>query len=178
MASCIGCKNLFSIAKEMNVANLIANMMAFSPPGRVNYEIEEKNGNCCDSRGSCYKMIKFIHKDYSGIKYPWIEVESYLLQKTSTKKRIVMLRVINKNFTDEKKLTFIFSHGNSCDLSTIYPLLMDLCTALKADVISYDYSGYGRSEGSPSEAELYTDIEQVMDFVTVFLRTKQESIIL
>jgi pimeloyl-ACP methyl ester carboxylesterase len=180
MTTCFGCKNLFSMAKEMKVANFIANMIAFSPPGKVNYQIEEINHTTGNTtcRGACYKQVKFIHNEYSSISYPWIDIECYQIQKTSNKKRIVLLRVINNNIQKDKKFTFIFSHGNSCDLSTIYPLLIDLSTALKADVISYDYSGYGHSEGSPSESELNTDIEQLMDFVTVYLRTPLENIIL
>lgn len=180
MTSCFGCKNLFSIAKEMKIANFIANMMAFSPPGKVNYQLEELNHSSSNTncRGGCYNKVKFIHKDYPNISYPWIEIEGYQIQKTSNQKKIVCLRVKNKNISKDKKLTFIFSHGNSCDLSIIYPLLIDLSTSLKADVISYDYSGYGHSQGNPSESELHTDIEQIMDFVTVYLTTPLENIIL
>jgi pimeloyl-ACP methyl ester carboxylesterase len=180
MASCWGCKKMFTIAKEMKVANFIANMMAFNPPTKVNYDLEEDNfsNNNSNSRGACYKPIKFIHKEYSNVYYPWINVDCYQLQKCSSKKRIVLLHIENTFVPKEKKLTLIFSHGNACDLSVVYPFLIDLSTQLKADVISYDYSGYGRSEGSPSEKEIYTDIEQVMDFVTISLGVENENIIL
>ena len=179
MSSCSACKNLFSIAKDMKVSSLIANMMAFSPPTRINYDVEDIFSSQSSQRGACYQQIKFIHKDFSQIQYPWIEVECYRLQKCSSKKRIVLLRVKNIHANRDKKLlTILFSHGNACDLSSIYPFLIDLSTQLKADVVAYDYSGYGRSEGSPSEEEIYSDVEQVMDFLTVSLLIKQESIVL
>jgi hypothetical protein len=45
-------------------------------------------------------------------------------------------------------------------------------------VISYDYTGYGRSDGSASEEELYTDIEEVVDFMTNNLRLSLDRVVL
>lgn len=207
MASCWGCKGMFTLANDMKVTKFIANMIAFSPPTKVNYEIEEEKNNTQEEkqtveglvsgvnsnvgktksrgRGACYKKIKFIHRDFAKVNYPWIDINCYQIQKCSTKKRIVLLHI--KNTTNDQKnnkkrqnerLTFIFSHGNACDLSGIYSFLIDLSTQTKSDVIAYDYSGYGRSEGTPSEKEVYTDIEQVMDFVNSYLYIKTESIVL
>ena len=36
---------------------------------------------------------------------------------------------------------------------------------MKVDIIAYDYSGYGESEGKPSESVIYEDIELVTDFM-------------
>jgi hypothetical protein len=180
MDSCCGCKKLFSFAKEIKVTSFLANIVAFNPPTKINYIIEElKKANNKKNRGACYKEIRFIHKDYENleINYPWIQVSSYQIQKCSTKKKIVLLHIKNTSKRDNK-LTYIFSHGNACDLATIYPFLIDLSTQTKSDVISYDYSGYGRSEGSPSEKEICTDLEQVMDFVKTFLCVEMENIIM
>jgi hypothetical protein len=45
-------------------------------------------------------------------------------------------------------------------------------------VISYDYSGYGHSEGYPSEEGTFTDIEQVIDFVNLDKGVKFGNIVL
>ena len=176
MSSCFGCSKLFSLAKDIKVTDAIASLIAFSPPSKINYTIENKGD--INKRGKCYREVKFIHDDYNEINYPWIEITCHRIKKCSNNKHIIALHIKNNNMSKEKKLTIIFSHGNSCDLGKIYPFLIDLSTQLKADVISYDYSGYGRSEGSPSEKEIYSDIDQIMDFVMVFKRIKLDSIVL
>ena len=178
MASCLNCKKLFTLAREINATNFIANSLVFSPPRPVNYTIEETDQIKSLDRGSCYKKVKFTHNEFPLINYPWIEVEAYQLKKFSNKKRIALLRIQNKFISNENKFTIIFSHGNCSDISTIFSFLVDMATILKVDVVSYDYSGYGRSEGRPSENEICLDIEQVMDFLTSYLRLKQQSIIL
>ena len=45
-------------------------------------------------------------------------------------------------------------------------------------MISYDYSGYGRSEGITSENDICTDIDQVMDYAIKHKNIKQENLIL
>jgi hypothetical protein len=45
-------------------------------------------------------------------------------------------------------------------------------------VVCYDYSGYGESEGSPSERAIYDDIEEVAEFMTKTLQIPQDRIIL
>jgi hypothetical protein len=175
MALCFTCPSLFSLTKEIKVTNFFANIIAFSPPTQLNYRIVDDKEKQ-NERGGCYKKVNFQHIDWDNVVHPWIEKDCYLLQKCSNKKKIVLIHI--KNTSQENKLTIIFSHGNSCDIGVIYPFLVDLSTQLKADVISYDYSGYGLSEGTPSEKELYKDIEQVMDFVIFQLRIKQESIVL
>jgi hypothetical protein len=130
MASCWGCVRIFSISKEMNVTNVLAKMIAFSPPSRMTYDIKLNDES--NERGTCYKKINFIHSEHKEISYPWIEIDSYQLQKCSTKKKIVLLHIKNKNNNNkENKITIIFSHGNSCDLGVIYPFLIDMSTQLK-----------------------------------------------
>jgi surfactin synthase thioesterase subunit len=53
-----------------------------------------------------------------------------------------------------------------------------MSTQLKCDVIAYDYSGYGKSEGSSSEREIYNDIEEVADFMKNILNVKTKETIL
>lgn len=45
----------------------------------------------------------------------------------------------------------IFSHGNGCDLSSIYPFLVDIANYHGIVVVGYDYPGYGLSVGYPTE---------------------------
>ena len=67
----------------------------------------------------------------------------------------------------------------------MFPTLLDMSTQLnvhqtlnKINVVSYDYSGYGESEGSASENVIYDDIEEVADFIIYSLNIPAENILL
>ena len=60
----------------------------------------------------------------------------------------------------------------------MYPLLFDLSSTLKCNVICYDYSGYGYSKGTPSEEEVYNDIEEVGSFALRELTIPSNELIL
>jgi len=51
------------------------------------------------------------------------------------------------------------SHGNAVDLGQMTSFLVGLGARLRCNIMTYDYSGYGRSTGTASENNLYADIE-------------------
>lgn len=66
------------------------------------------------------------------------------------------------------KYTLLFSHGNAVDLGQMSSFYLGLGARINCNIFSYDYSGYGRSGGKPSEKNLYADIEAAW----LALRTK------
>jgi predicted alpha/beta hydrolase family esterase len=46
------------------------------------------------------------------------------------------------------------------------------------DIIAYDYSGYGESQGKPSENAIYNDIEEVAYFISKGLHIKFSNVVL
>jgi uncharacterized protein len=59
---------------------------------------------------------------------------------------------------DHAKFTFLAFHGNAANIANrapVYAFLRDT----PANVFALEYSGYGRSEGKPSEAALYRDAD-------------------
>jgi fermentation-respiration switch protein FrsA (DUF1100 family) len=59
-------------------------------------------------------------------------------------------------------LTLVYCHGNRgniADRSDIYRQL----GRLKANIFAFDYRGYGRSEGEPSERGLFADVRSALD---------------
>lgn len=74
-------------------------------------------------------------------------------------------------------LTVLFSHANAEDVSMIYGWLRDLSVRLKVNVASYSYTGYAKSEGTPSEENVYGDVEAVWEYLTVARKLKPDSII-
>ncbi len=59
----------------------------------------------------------------------------------------------------------IFSHGNAGNIADRLESI-DLLRSLGFSVLAYDYGGYGRSTGAPSEQRCYADIEAMWRFLT------------
>lgn len=74
--------------------------------------------------------------------------------------------------------TIIYSHGNGCDMGQSLHYFVQMSTYLRCNVLLYDYSGYGSSTGSPSEENLYRDIEAVFTTLKSKYKVDNEQIIL
>jgi len=71
----------------------------------------------------------------------------------------------------------LFSHGNGGTISGREDVA-DVFRELGFDVLLYDYGGYGRSTGEPSEARCQADIRAMWDFLVEDRSVPAESIIL
>ncbi len=58
--------------------------------------------------------------------------------------------------------SLVWSHGNGGNIDGRVDVLLALA-ARGFDVLAYDYRGYGKSEGRPSEARVYLDAEAAFD---------------
>ncbi|MDB9311500.1 alpha/beta hydrolase [Spirulina sp. CS-785/01] len=72
--------------------------------------------------------------------------------------------------------TLLYVHGNAEDLGQIQPVLNLLYDA-GFSVFAYDYRGYGLSEGQPSEANAYEDINTAYGYLTETLEIPPDQII-
>jgi fermentation-respiration switch protein FrsA (DUF1100 family) len=59
----------------------------------------------------------------------------------------------------------LFCHGNAGNLSHRIPMIQPLMQALGLSVLIFDYPGYGRSEGAPSEASCYAAADVAYDWL-------------
>lgn len=75
------------------------------------------------------------------------------------------------------KYTILYSHGNAEDLADIRSTLM-LYHRLGFAVLSYDYPGYGTSEGRPTESGCYQAIDAAYAYLTADLKVPTDQIIL
>jgi len=73
--------------------------------------------------------------------------------------------------------TVIYSHGNAEDIGQSIHWMKKLKNKLKANVVSYDYVGYGTCKGRPSEDKCYKSILTVYNYL-VKSGVKSEKIIL
>jgi fermentation-respiration switch protein FrsA (DUF1100 family) len=60
---------------------------------------------------------------------------------------------------------FVISHGNAGNIGDRSELGQYVRQELQSAVFLYDYRGYGRSEGKPSEAGLYSDLRGALRYV-------------
>ncbi|NES68557.1 MAG: alpha/beta hydrolase [Okeania sp. SIO2D1] len=76
----------------------------------------------------------------------------------------------------ETKYTILYSHGNAEDLGEILPRLQDL-RDIGFSIFSYDYQGYGTSQGNPSVKNAYQDINAAYKYLTQQLGIPADQII-
>lgn len=63
------------------------------------------------------------------------------------------------------KGALLYSHGNAGNLSYRGPAMVELAQALGQSVLIYDYPGYGRSEGRPTERNCYAAGDAAYDWL-------------
>lgn len=101
-----------------------------------------------------------------------------------TKKHALWLQTVkNVNFPaffiDRKsKVTILFSHGNAEDLGMIFEWFYEFSQEVRVNVLAYDYEGYGKSEGIPSEQACYENIDAAYAFLTQTMHIPSEQIVL
>lgn len=75
-------------------------------------------------------------------------------------------------------VTILFSHGNAEDLGMIYDWFNDLARVLRVNIMAYDYTGYGKSNGTPCENKCYADIEAAYAYLVNIRRIQPEQVVL
>ncbi len=65
----------------------------------------------------------------------------------------------------DARLTLLHFHGNAGNIGHRLDLLQ-IWSSLGVNVLLFDYRGYGRSDGAPSEAGLYLDAEAAWEHLT------------
>lgn len=71
----------------------------------------------------------------------------------------------------------LWFHGNAGNLSNRVALLELLHDELDVGVFMFDYRGYGRSEGNPSEAGLYADARAALEATQMHAEVRQDEIV-
>jgi pimeloyl-ACP methyl ester carboxylesterase len=77
---------------------------------------------------------------------------------------------------EKAKFTFLAFHGNAgniTDRAPVYEFLRDV----PGNVLALEYRGYGRSEGKPSEQDLYRDAGVAYDYLVNMKRIDPKTII-
>uniref|UniRef100_A0A0V0IG92 Putative alpha/beta hydrolase domain-containing protein 17C-like n=1 Tax=Solanum chacoense TaxID=4108 RepID=A0A0V0IG92_SOLCH len=140
------------------VTSSMAAKFAFFPPNPPSYGVvvEESTGKL--------KLTEVAAK------------ENVDILKLPTKKGTEIVAVYIRN--PAAMLTILYSHGNAADLGQMYELFIELSHLLRVNLMGYDYSGYGRSTGKPSEQNTYADIEAAYRCLEETYGVKEEDVIL
>lgn len=83
----------------------------------------------------------------------------------------------NNPDSDKKGPVTLFCHGNAGNISHRLETV-ELILRLGADILLFDYRGYGKSDGSPSEDNVYADAEACYNWLVEQKGVRPEDIIL
>lgn len=120
-------------------------------------------------RHSIYFPMKEIFASPETVGLPYEEI--YF--ETSDNKRLNGWFIPN----DKAKFTVIFCHGNAGNISHRMEKI-SLLYRLGLSIFIFDYRGYGKSQGSPSESGLYKDAIAAYSYLTKERGISEDDIIL
>ncbi len=75
-------------------------------------------------------------------------------------------------------ITFLYSHANAEDLGLMFNWLKTLSRRLNVNILAYDYTGYGESDGEPSEEACYADIDAAYEHLINVRKLKPKNIVI
>ena len=82
---------------------------------------------------------KLKNENYSyAKKYPWIKTVSFNLISSKDKKEYFCVKISNKNCKDPHTI-LVFSNGENSNLCGMIPILTDLSSYLRINILAYDY---------------------------------------
>ena len=129
-----------------------------------------------------FMQYKFTSNIHGNISYPWLDIFSYLIPHPLFLSTNIPLIYIKHKFppNNDKTPTIIFSHDFTQNIGTVFPLLTDIASQLKCNVISYDYSEpfLSNNDSSSIEISLINDLEQVIIFSTLNFNISLKSLVL
>lgn len=143
----------------------IAAKLAFLPP--------EPTYSLVDEDGRKRLLLKpEAEWQYTARELEFIEAFTIRTEKRQT------LACIFVRCCPNPRYTMLFSHGNAVDIGQMTSFLVGLGARLRCNIVTYDYSGYGCSTGSPSEGNIYADIEAAWHSLSKRYGLSPENIIL
>lgn len=140
----------------------IVDKLAFFRP-EVTYEIKkDSSGNLC--------ILHWI--DGGDAPKDKIEARYVKTQRGNT------IATIHITPNPAPKFTILFSHGNADELGRLAESLVETSQLLNCNYLCYDYSGYGKSNGKPSEKNMYADIRAAFHLLMTEYEVPLDRIIL
>lgn len=167
---CKGCLKMFATfccpPGVCCITSVLGNRLAFLPP-KPSYETtplfettEEKGKS-----DKWKKKYRSANVDYYLVlkpeaRWPFDELllDCIKVHFVQTKRKSTIMCMFIR-CVDQAKFTIFYSHGNASDLGQGAAHLIQMGLFLNCNVFTYDYSGYGESNGKPNEKNVYADAE-------------------
>ena len=89
------------------------------------------------------RILENEYYNYS-LKYPWIKVKCFEL--IQPKEKCMCIKIINKNSKNPNKI-IIFSNGETSNMCGILPILIDLSSYLRLNIITYEFPKIIQGQG-------------------------------
>eukprot|EP00210_Caulerpa_lentillifera_P006389 g6103.t1 len=158
------------------VVDSISSKLAFFPPTPPTYEVRQHD----DNTGALYihPTVSYLSRVVDCDVF-WVNYKHKKKQISSTN-RIIATRVPYRHPGGLKRrtLTVLYSHGNAVDLGQSMPFLKELSQRLGCHIVSYDYSGFGQSNGSAQVRNTLMDIKAVFEELKDRYGTHEKELIL
>ena len=98
------------------------------------------------------KILENEYYNYSK-KYSWIDVKCFELIQPNGK--YICIKIDNKNSKNKDKI-IIFNNGESSNICGILPILIDLSSILKMNIITYEYPNTNKNQNlNKKEQEMF-----------------------
>lgn len=157
--------------------------ITFNVPQPPSYRIKLHDISKTQYGRCCIPLSFRVSDSFKSSNFPeWLTFTSFKIEIPSKHKEfIVALHIENKaaiQSKHNKEDLLIYSHENNVDVFTILPHLADLSIQLKCNILAYDYSGFGRSEGSPSISNMKSNISLILDYANHDMNIPYNRIIL
>ena len=176
----------YKYAHEITINNkLISSKIKFCPP-KPSYKIIHTSK---DNSKVDYEILSSLPYKKNNIP-DWINITLYSMYCEKIKSNVVFIHIKN-NFQNQnllkkeeekgknkKNKIILYSHENGKDLFLILPFLIDLSIQGKCNVISYEYIGYGRSLGKPTQKNFLIIYKIIMHITLNFFKYQLENILL
>lgn len=108
------------------------------------------------------RILENEYFNYSR-KYPWIKVKCFEL--IQPKEKYICIKIMNKNTKNPNKV-IIFSNGESSNMCGIMPILIDLSSYLRLNIITYEYPKTNPGQGIfKKETDMYECALTVTSYV-------------
>jgi pimeloyl-ACP methyl ester carboxylesterase len=117
--------------------------------------------------------ILFYTINYNRIFQPTRKISKFVIEP-SEDVLVDGIWVAHFKFNEENP-TILFCHGNSGNV-TNRSYMVQLCKMAGLNLVMFDYSGYGKSDGNARTRRLLYDGEKVLDWIST--KVKQENIII
>ena len=152
--------------------------LAFLPP-EPTYTLQANSSNSTDNEKQTPSSVRYTitFSDKAEWQHSQTDIdrlEAYYV-RTSRNRRVACFYV---NCIANPKFYLLFSHGNAVDLGQMASFFLVLGTRLQCNIVSYDYAGYGASQGKPSEKNMYADIEATYHSMKTRYQIPESKIIL